>query len=111
MGKRLEDRSLEELWQLFPIFLVPYKKEWAGLWLGRLLWQYAESSGWAGLFLSIGVLLSGGWCLWAGIYSLHRRAWHGELKSYVSFGISVCFLSFLSFCLLSQFVFLIQLFR
>ena len=22
MGKRLEDRSLEELWQLFPIFLV-----------------------------------------------------------------------------------------
>ena len=24
MGKRLEDRSLEELWQLFPIFLVPY---------------------------------------------------------------------------------------
>lgn len=30
MGKRLEDRSLEELWQLFPIFLVPYKKEWAG---------------------------------------------------------------------------------
>ena len=65
-----------------------------GLWLGRLLWQYAESSGWAGLFLSIGVLLSGGWCLWAGIYSLHRRAWHGELKSYVSFGISVCFLFF-----------------
>ena len=33
-----------------------------GLWLGRLLWQYAESSGWAGLFLSIGVLLSGGVC-------------------------------------------------
>lgn len=30
MGKRLEDRSLEELWQLFPIFLVPHKKEWAG---------------------------------------------------------------------------------
>ena len=30
MEKRLEDRSLEELWQLFPIFLVPYKKEWAG---------------------------------------------------------------------------------
>ena len=29
MGKRLEDRSLEELWQLFPIFLVPHKKEWA----------------------------------------------------------------------------------
>ena len=29
MEKRLEDRSLEELWQLFPIFLVPYKKEWA----------------------------------------------------------------------------------
>lgn len=26
MEKRLEDRSLEELWQLFPIFLVPYKK-------------------------------------------------------------------------------------
>lgn len=65
-----------------------------GLWLGRLLWQYAESSGWAGLFLSIGVLLSGGWCLWAGIYSLYRRACHGELKSYVSFGISVCFLFF-----------------
>lgn len=30
MGKRLEDRGLEELWQLFPIFLVPHKKEWAG---------------------------------------------------------------------------------
>lgn len=30
MEKRLEDRSLEELWQLFPIFLVPHKKEWAG---------------------------------------------------------------------------------
>ncbi len=29
MEKRLEDRSLEELWQLFPIFLVPHKKEWA----------------------------------------------------------------------------------
>lgn len=65
-----------------------------GLWLGRLLWQYAESSGWAGLFLSIGVLLSGGWCLWAGIYSLHRRACHGELRNYVSFGVSVCFLFF-----------------
>ena len=65
-----------------------------GLWLGRLLWQYAESSGRAGLFLSIGVLLSGGWCLWAGIYSLHRRAWHGELRNYVSFGVSVCFLFF-----------------
>ena len=26
MGKRLEDRGLEELWQLFPIFLVPHKK-------------------------------------------------------------------------------------
>lgn len=69
-----------------------------GLWLGRLLWQYAESSGWAGLFLSIGVLLSGGWCLWAGIYSLHRRACHGELRSYVSFGVSVVFCFSFSDC-------------
>lgn len=29
--KRLEDRRLEELWQLFPIFLVPHKKEWENI--------------------------------------------------------------------------------
>lgn len=29
MKKKLEDMTLEELWQLFPIFLVPHKKEWA----------------------------------------------------------------------------------
>ena len=32
--KELKDMTLEELWQLFPIFLVPPKKEWAE--------QYAE---------------------------------------------------------------------
>lgn len=26
---KLEEMSLEELWQLFPIFLVPHKNEWA----------------------------------------------------------------------------------
>ena len=62
-----------------------------GLWLGRLLWQYAGGGSQAGIFLSIGVLLIGGWCLCVGIYSLHRRACHGELRSYVSFGISVLF--------------------
>lgn len=35
MEKRLEDRSLEELWQLFPIFLVPYKKKMGRLVQGR----------------------------------------------------------------------------
>lgn len=69
-----------------------------GLWLGRLLWQYAGGGSQAGIFLSIGVLLIGGWCLCVGIYSLHRRACHGELRSYVSFGISVCFLFFSSDC-------------
>lgn len=29
LSKKLEDMSLEELWQLFPIFLVKYNKEWA----------------------------------------------------------------------------------
>lgn len=29
MKKRLEDMTLEELWQLFPIFLVEYRAEWA----------------------------------------------------------------------------------
>ncbi|WP_347103724.1 GrpB family protein [Streptococcus anginosus] len=29
MSKKLEDMSLEELWQLFPIFLVKHNKEWA----------------------------------------------------------------------------------
>lgn len=28
MKKKLEEMSLEELWQLFPIFLVEYKSEW-----------------------------------------------------------------------------------
>jgi GrpB-like predicted nucleotidyltransferase (UPF0157 family) len=28
MKKKLTEMSLEELWQLFPIFLIPYKKEW-----------------------------------------------------------------------------------
>lgn len=28
MDKALQEMSLEELWQLFPIFLVPYKSEW-----------------------------------------------------------------------------------
>lgn len=28
MKKKLSDMTLEELWQLFPIFLVPHKKEW-----------------------------------------------------------------------------------
>ena len=29
MSKKLEDMSLEELWKLFPIFLVKHNKEWA----------------------------------------------------------------------------------
>lgn len=29
MGKSLTEMSLEELWQLFPIFLVKHKKEWS----------------------------------------------------------------------------------
>ena len=29
-GKDWKTGVWEELWQLFPIFLVPYKKEWAG---------------------------------------------------------------------------------
>ena len=29
MSKKLEKMSLEELWQLFPIFLVEHNKEWA----------------------------------------------------------------------------------
>lgn len=28
MGKRLEDMSLQELWELFPIFLKPHNPEW-----------------------------------------------------------------------------------
>jgi len=28
MKKKLEEMSLEELWQLFPIFLVEHKSEW-----------------------------------------------------------------------------------
>lgn len=28
MSKKLEEMSVEELWQLFPIFLVEYNKEW-----------------------------------------------------------------------------------
>ena len=39
MEKRLEDRSLEELWQLFPIFLVPHKK------MGRLVQGRKRSFG------------------------------------------------------------------
>ena len=29
MKKKLEDMTLEELWQLFPIFLVEHRAEWA----------------------------------------------------------------------------------
>lgn len=29
MKKKLEDMTLEELWQLFPIFLVEHREEWA----------------------------------------------------------------------------------
>ena len=29
MAKALEDMSLEELWQLFPIFLEEQNKDWA----------------------------------------------------------------------------------
>ena len=28
MGRRLEEMSLEELWQLFPIFLVKHNDDW-----------------------------------------------------------------------------------
>lgn len=36
MGKKLSEMTLEELWQLFPIFLTPPKKEWAA--------RYAEQA-------------------------------------------------------------------
>ena len=29
LSKKLENMSLEELWQLFPIFLVKHNKKWA----------------------------------------------------------------------------------
>ena len=29
MSKKLSEMSLEELWQLFPIFLTEHKEEWA----------------------------------------------------------------------------------
>lgn len=28
MSKKLEEMSLDELWKLFPIFLVEHNKEW-----------------------------------------------------------------------------------
>lgn len=34
MGKRLSERSLEELWQLFPIFLTGHQESWAE-WYGE----------------------------------------------------------------------------
>ena len=37
MKKKLEDMTLEELWQLFPIFLVEHRAEWAD-------WYQEESS-------------------------------------------------------------------
>ncbi len=45
MEKRLEDRSLEELWQLFPIFLVPYKKEWADWYREEIVWIFCWMQG------------------------------------------------------------------
>ena len=30
MGKRLQDMTLKELWELFPIFLVPHNPQWIG---------------------------------------------------------------------------------
>lgn len=46
MGKRLEDRGLEELWQLFPIFLVPHKKEWADWYKEeKIVWMFCWMQG------------------------------------------------------------------
>ena len=28
MGKELSEMSLEELWELFPVFLVPHNDKW-----------------------------------------------------------------------------------
>lgn len=47
MGKRLEDMSLEELWELFPVTLVPYdpvREKWAGeesKYIARLLYAFS----------------------------------------------------------------------
>lgn len=46
MGKRLEDRGLEELWQLFPIFLVPYKKNGQiGTRKKKIVWMFCWAQG------------------------------------------------------------------
>ena len=46
MEKRLEDRSLEELWQLFPIFLVPYKKNGQiGTRKKKIVWMFCWMQG------------------------------------------------------------------
>ena len=31
MGKELSEMSLEELWELFPVFLVPHNDKWKTL--------------------------------------------------------------------------------
>lgn len=47
MGKRLEDRGLEELWQLFPIFLVPHKKNGqVGTGKKKVVWKFCWAQGW-----------------------------------------------------------------
>ena len=45
MGKRLEDRGLEELWQLFPIFLVPHKNGQVGTGKKKVVWKFCWAQG------------------------------------------------------------------
>lgn len=40
MNKKLNEMTLEELWQLFPIFLVPHNKEWKNWFLEEKEYLY-----------------------------------------------------------------------
>ncbi len=44
MGKTLSEMSLEELWELFPIFLTEYQEEWE-------LWYREEAKNLKNAFL------------------------------------------------------------
>lgn len=44
MGKTLSEMSLEELWELFPIFLTEYQEEWE-------LWYREEAENLKNAFL------------------------------------------------------------
>jgi len=50
MGKKLSEMTLEELWQLFPIFLVPHKDSWAA--------QYAREAERISAFLPAAAIVS-----------------------------------------------------